>query len=116
MMLIYSFLITLIISLVLMLIYMLTSFNSPLNFYEKKTPFECGFDPISIMRSSMSTRFFLLLVLFLIFDIEISLLFPFFNIMIMMNNILIMISIFLFLLLLFLGLLMEWSQGALEWM
>nr|YP_010192452.1 NADH dehydrogenase subunit 3 [Oxyloma wujiaquensis]QZO77383.1 NADH dehydrogenase subunit 3 [Oxyloma wujiaquensis] len=109
------FLITLIISFILTMIYMLTSFQATANFYEKKTPFECGFDPISIMRSSMSTRFFLLLVLFLIFDIEISLLFPFFNIMLMMNSVLIMISIFLFILLLFLGLLVEWSQGALEW-
>nr|QXU57726.1 NADH dehydrogenase subunit 3 [Omalonyx unguis] len=111
----FMMLITFMISLLLMLLYTMVSFSSPCESYEKKTPFECGFDPMSSMRSSMSTRFFLLLVLFLIFDIEISLLFPFFNIMMLKNTTLILMSLILFLLLLFLGLLVEWSQEVLEW-
>lgn len=43
---------------------------------EKFTPFECGFVPLAGMRSSFTTRYFLLVIIFLIFDVELSLLFP----------------------------------------
>nr|UXW90893.1 NADH dehydrogenase subunit 3 [Succineidae gen. n. sp. z RM-2021] len=112
----YKFILAFSISLILLLIYMMVSNTSPIsNSYEKKTPFECGFDPISCMRNSMSTRFFVLVMLFLIFDIEISLLFPFFNLIILKNSILMMISVIGFIILLFLSLMIEWSQEVLDW-
>nr|YP_010608780.1 NADH dehydrogenase subunit 3 [Succinea erythrophana]WAO26027.1 NADH dehydrogenase subunit 3 [Succinea erythrophana] len=113
--LLYMFLMTFTLSCIFLMIYMMVSYSPSLEIYEKKTPFECGFDPISSMRSSMSTRFFLLLVLFLIFDIEISLLFPFFNLILLKNSTLVMLSMMMFILLLFFGLLVEWSQEVLEW-
>lgn len=43
---------------------------------EKVRPFECGFDSLTGSRSSFTTRYFLLVIIFLIFDVELSLIFP----------------------------------------
>nr|QVM79198.1 NADH dehydrogenase subunit 3 [Tsivoka simplicicollis] len=82
---------------------------------EKSSPFECGFDPKNSARLPFSLQFFLIAVIFLIFDVEITLLLP----MIMTMKIsglfnYVMVTIF-FLLILLIGLYHEWNQGALNW-
>nr|WCH54217.1 NADH dehydrogenase subunit 3 [Osphya sp. n.] len=82
---------------------------------EKSSPFECGFDPKSSSRLPFSLHFFLIALIFLIFDIEITLLFPLI-ITLKYNNITNYFIIFLiFILILLIGLFHEWNQGALNW-
>nr|YP_009708250.1 NADH dehydrogenase subunit 3 [Figulus binodulus]QEV84366.1 NADH dehydrogenase subunit 3 [Figulus binodulus] len=82
---------------------------------EKNSPFECGFDPKNSPRLPFSLQFFLVAVIFLIFDIEIALLIPFIMIIKFssLKSLSIMISFFISILLI--GLYHEWNQGALEW-
>uniref|UniRef100_A0AAU7YUU3 NADH-ubiquinone oxidoreductase chain 3 n=1 Tax=Rhaphidophora duxiu TaxID=3229864 RepID=A0AAU7YUU3_9ORTH len=101
-------------SIIVMLIATILS-KKMINDREKNSPFECGFDPISSARLPFSLRFFLIAVIFLIFDVEIALLLPIIIIM-QWSNIMIWstVSTF-FLLILLIGLFHEWNQGALEW-
>nr|YP_010161659.1 NADH dehydrogenase subunit 3 [Phyllophorella liuwutiensis]QRI59068.1 NADH dehydrogenase subunit 3 [Phyllophorella liuwutiensis] len=81
---------------------------------EKSSPYECGFDPINSARLPFSFRFFLIGILFLIFDLEIALLLPI--IPATNNNIISLLQISsIFLFFLGLGLAYEWHQGGLEW-
>ena len=81
----------------------------------KNSPFECGFDPKDSARLPFSIRFFLLAVVFLIFDIEVAFLFP----LILSIKIIILSSAYMagyvFLVILLVGLLHEWNQGSLSW-
>nr|URX53687.1 NADH dehydrogenase subunit 3 [Bifiditermes nr. madagascariensis] len=82
---------------------------------EKSSPFECGFDPKSSARLPFSLRFFLIAVIFLIFDVEIALLLPMTIVMTTSNMKSWMTISSIFLLILIIGLYHEWNQGTLEW-
>nr|QRV62479.1 NADH dehydrogenase subunit 3 [Hydroporus feryi] len=113
--------ITTMISLIIMMIAIITmsisSILSKKTFMdrEKNSPFECGFDPINSARLPFSIQFFLIAVIFLIFDVEIALLFPMIMIMKISNLNLLMWTTFFFIIILLSGLYHEWNNGALNW-
>nr|YP_009176812.1 NADH dehydrogenase subunit 3 [Delia antiqua]ALJ11011.1 NADH dehydrogenase subunit 3 [Delia antiqua] len=82
---------------------------------EKTSPFECGFDPKSSSRLPFSLRFFLITIIFLIFDVEIALILPIILIIKFSNLMIWTITSIIFILILLLGLYHEWNQGMLNW-
>nr|YP_009107391.1 NADH dehydrogenase subunit 3 [Ibacus ciliatus]AIU40935.1 NADH dehydrogenase subunit 3 [Ibacus ciliatus] len=82
---------------------------------EKSSPFECGFDPKGSARIPFSLRFFLITVIFLIFDVEITLLLPLISVLDISNILFYSTTGLLFLMILLFGLYFEWHSGALEW-
>nr|YP_009915359.1 NADH dehydrogenase subunit 3 [Palomena viridissima]QLF99779.1 NADH dehydrogenase subunit 3 [Palomena viridissima] len=82
---------------------------------EKMSPFECGFDPKSSARSPFSIQFFLIAVLFLIFDIEIAIMLPIILTMKLSMTSMWMMTISMFIIILIMGLYHEWNNGVLEW-
>nr|AFB19823.1 NADH dehydrogenase subunit 3 [Alcippe dubia] len=82
---------------------------------EKLSPYECGFDPLGSARLPFSIRFFLVAILFLLFDLEIALLLPLPWAMQLQNPTTTLIWTSTLLLILTLGLVYEWAQGGLEW-
>ena len=81
---------------------------------EKVSVYECGFDPFHIPGKPFSIRFFLIAVLFLIFDLEISYLFPWSNFSALIN-LKGQHLVQLFITILTVGLIYEWLRGGLEW-
>nr|AFB19625.1 NADH dehydrogenase subunit 3 [Actinodura waldeni]AFB19626.1 NADH dehydrogenase subunit 3 [Actinodura waldeni] len=82
---------------------------------EKLSPYECGFDPLGSARLPFSIRFFLVAILFLLFDLEIALLLPLPWATQLQNPTTTLIWASTLILLLTLGLIYEWIQGGLEW-
>ncbi|UNH49939.1 NADH dehydrogenase subunit 3 (mitochondrion) [Helicoverpa armigera] len=82
---------------------------------EKCSPFECGFDPKSSARIPFSLHFFLITVIFLIFDVEIALIFPIIKLFKLVNFFLWTKISFFFILILLIGLYHEWNQNMLNW-
>nr|YP_010932203.1 NADH dehydrogenase subunit 3 [Fentonia ocypete]WKR35976.1 NADH dehydrogenase subunit 3 [Fentonia ocypete] len=82
---------------------------------EKCSPFECGFDPKSSARIPFSLHFFLITVIFLIFDVEIALIFPIIPIFKMVNFFFWIMISFFFIIILLIGLYHEWNQNMLNW-
>nr|AAP68802.1 NADH dehydrogenase subunit 3 [Aethopyga boltoni] len=82
---------------------------------EKLSPYECGFDPLGSARLPFSIRFFLVAILFLLFDLEIALLLPLPWAIQLESPTTTMALACSLILLLTLGLIYEWIQGGLEW-
>nr|AGA83784.1 NADH dehydrogenase subunit 3 [Cryptosylvicola randrianasoloi] len=82
---------------------------------EKLSPYECGFDPLGSARLPFSIRFFLVAILFLLFDLEIALLLPLPWATQLQNPITTLIWASTIILFLTMGLIYEWTQGGLEW-
>nr|QDP18036.1 NADH dehydrogenase subunit 3 [Psedna nana] len=109
-----SFMISFIVPMAVMIIATILS-KKMINDREKSSPFECGFDPKSSARMPFSIRFFLIAVIFLIFDIEIALILPIVIILKSSSLLVWSFSTATFLLILLGGLYHEWNQGALQW-
>nr|QOL00692.1 NADH dehydrogenase subunit 3 [Mongolotettix japonicus] len=109
-----SILISLIVPMIVMFIATILS-KKLINDREKSSPFECGFDPKSSARMPFSLQFFLIAVIFLIFDVEIALILPIVIILKTSNIMIWTLSTMFFILVLLGGLYYEWNQGALQW-
>ena len=81
---------------------------------EKLSAYECGFEPFSDSRMEFDVRFYLVAILFIIFDLEIAFLFPW---AVSLGNIgaLGFWSMMIFLFILTVGFVYEWKKGALDW-
>nr|QLD97186.1 NADH dehydrogenase subunit 3 [Ixodes simplex]QLD97199.1 NADH dehydrogenase subunit 3 [Ixodes simplex] len=82
---------------------------------EKLSPFECGFDPFSLSRIPFSLKFFLISIIFLIFDIEIVIMLPF-PLLTQNKNITLILTIIIINLMMLWGLIYEWNKSMLEWL
>nr|ACF25831.1 NADH dehydrogenase subunit 3 [Illadopsis albipectus] len=82
---------------------------------EKLSPYECGFDPLGSARLPFSIRFFLVAILFLLFDLEIALLLPLPWATQLQNPTTTLMWASILILLLTLGLVYEWIQGGRQW-
>lgn len=81
---------------------------------EKLSAYECGFNPFDDARVTFDVRFYLIAILFLIFDLEVSFLFPW-SISLGSLSVFGFWSMMLFLITLTIGFVYEWYKGALEW-
>nr|YP_010353848.1 NADH dehydrogenase subunit 3 [Tabanus chrysurus]UOF75844.1 NADH dehydrogenase subunit 3 [Tabanus chrysurus] len=106
--------IIMIISMIVMMLATILSKKSLID-REKASPFECGFDPSSSSRLPFSLQFFLIAIIFLIFDVEIALILPMIMIIKFSNLMIWSFTSIFFIIILLLGLYHEWNQGALEW-
>ena len=81
---------------------------------EKLSPYECGFEAFEDARMKFDVRYYLIAILFILFDLEIAFLFPWATVI---NDIGFagFLSMMLFLAILTVGFVYEWMKGALEW-
>jgi NADH-quinone oxidoreductase subunit A len=81
---------------------------------EKLSPYECGFEPFEDSRGRFDVRFYLVAILFIIFDLEVAFLFPW-AVSLGKIGLLGFWSMMIFLAVLTVGFVYEWKKGALEW-
>mgnify|MGYP001185618064 CR=1 FL=1 len=81
---------------------------------EKLAPYECGFEAFEDARMKFDVRYYLVAILFIIFDLEIAFLFPWAVVLDDIGNFG-FVSMVFFLGILVIGFVYEWKRGALEW-
>ena len=81
---------------------------------EKLSPYECGFEAFEDSRMKFDVRFYLVAILFIIFDLEIAFLFPW-AVVLDQIGMVGYIAMAVFLAILVIGFIYEWKKGALEW-
>ncbi|HET7359426.1 MAG TPA: NADH-quinone oxidoreductase subunit A [Rhodanobacteraceae bacterium] len=81
---------------------------------EKDSPYECGFEPFEDARMKFDVRYYLIAILFIIFDLEIAFLFPW-AVVFDKVGVIALVEMGLFLALLVVGFAYIWKKGALEW-
>ena len=81
---------------------------------EKNSPYECGFEAFEDTRMRFDVRYYLVAILFIIFDLEIAFLFPW-AVVLEEIGLFGFLAMSLFLGILVVGFIYEWKKGALEW-
>ncbi|MEY6431396.1 NADH-quinone oxidoreductase subunit A [Thioalkalicoccus limnaeus] len=81
---------------------------------EKDSPYECGFEAFENARMKFDVRYYLVAILFIIFDLEIAFLFPW-AVTLEELGMVSFVAMFVFLGILVVGFIYEWRKGALEW-
>ena len=81
---------------------------------EKLSPYECGFDPFEDTRMKFDVRYYLVAIVFIVFDLEIAFLFPW---AVMFSKLppFAWVSMGIFLCILVVGFIYDWKKGALDW-
>jgi len=81
---------------------------------EKNSPYECGFEAFEDSRMKFDVRYYLVAILFIIFDLEIAFLFPWAIVLDQVGTFG-LLAMAIFLAVLVIGFIYEWKKGALEW-
>jgi NADH-quinone oxidoreductase subunit A len=81
---------------------------------EKNSPYECGFEAFEDARMKFDVRYYLVAILFILFDLEIAFLFPW-AVVIQEIGLAGFLAMMVFLFVLVVGFVYEWMKGALEW-
>ena len=81
---------------------------------EKNSPYECGFEAFEDARMKFDVRYYLVAILFILFDLEIAFLFPW-AIVLQEIGWFGLVAMLIFLGILVVGFIYEWKKGALEW-
>jgi NADH-quinone oxidoreductase subunit A len=81
---------------------------------EKLSPYECGFEAFEDARMKFDVRYYLIAILFILFDLEIAFLFPW-AIVLQDIGLFGLVAMLLLLAILVVGFIYEWMKGALEW-
>nr|YP_010163979.1 NADH dehydrogenase subunit 3 [Phloeosinus perlatus]QRK25830.1 NADH dehydrogenase subunit 3 [Phloeosinus perlatus] len=82
---------------------------------EKSSPFECGFDPKNSARLPFSLQFFLLAIIFIIFDVELTLFLPMISSVKCSSFMTLSVTMTLFVMILIIGIFHEQKEGSLNW-